>query len=921
QSKRNVNDSYIDRQIAKQDAFMNKLSGSDDYVVTETPLELNKNFNVENDAKNEIKKFDNVAQKRFKADAQKLNKEWMSRNSSSGMGKYGFRLTKKPKENTFPLMVGIHDFGMANMLKQLFAKPLAGDPFYQEHKEMIDALAPSLELKDNYKDLGRQNPFGDVEFTEQSVAECKAFYENLSKDMAKTLYDAVLYGMYKLDTMSVESFSKDAIPQKFMEMKFLRDRLGAIHEFTNMDSNTQGPIGDVIRRLKGVDSFEVDDEYKEKEDGKEVTKVRKRTVLVNRTVNEQLNYYIETCGNMHMAIDSDMRTALEKNGIDFKNSSGFLHSVDENGFLNQLGKKGGKLNTYFHTQRKGMDGEGAITYFEVHKKQNLTQANTRAVAEHNRYMSMLMDNAFYSSLEKPEGQTDEFGIAKSALKLHGSNKEIYEKNKEMLDEMFEDTKGISAAIDQVRQELAYFKKLKEEVNDPNQKDPAVLRIIHNEQMKKYLDIHIQQKQSGLLKLMSRADGYLNALSNVYRNTELTDLGTDIINQYNLKGNYQDNSKSATQIRKIAEYYSLSPVERNKAIIDKFQKIKGQEFTVEKQSVFTHWLYSADGEFVMNYLGATGFDVYDAKPEEVVKAIEPYTNVFGNEKPIEKETLMDKVAGMIVDINNEFQERFNNFFGKVDMMKFGTMKVDEIQGQIDAFINMHLKYDSLNRMLSTTYKDQTIGDAIKAQIKQNNGDDALEKYEKNRSIIWKQFTIVEDILFEYRLGEVIKKLNKGASIESLYNTERQDIYESDNDIVGVLSLYQSHAKQSKKLNRTALSTATKLYLTEIQVYYNAQCKRTQKSIDNLRDFYVGNAKTTLKGNQYNTNLNLFMERLKQYSRGQVPSDEQQEFGSESKGIEEAIKGIKFSKGSQDNNENNNEGNNENNNENNINQENV
>ena len=894
-AKKAVSEAFIQRQLQKQDRFVKKNAEMNDFFALDATAEMNEKYTVES-TKTEIKILDKTIKKRYKANAKQTYKEFLTQQKGlDDLDQYGFRIENKFNENSYMITVGLHEWTTAKREKEDISNIIGNDEFYKEHRELVDALAPDLVpvmAKDRFDS---KNPYGDVEFTRESMDECRAFYKKYKENPAAALKEAVLFAMYKLDTMSAESFGAAAITQNFMQSKQLRDKMGAVNEFLNMGEDVQGPIGDVIRDLRGIEAYEaeVEVETQEKdEQGKNKTKLDKKTLYRKSDQGNKLDYYIKVCANMHMALDSDMRTAMENAGVTFKEGSGFLHDVNKNGMLNNLGKNGDTLNTFYHAQRESLGGEAAQTFFSTHKMENLKQYGTIATKEHARYMSMIMDG-LYQNVQKEDMEKDNFGIADAVDKLKNST-EKYEKNKEMVDKMSEDAKAVGISISKLEAEMKYFQKLKEKLDSDEQSD-ELTRIRHNPQLRKYLDVHIRSKQNDILNMMARADGYLNAFSNIFHDTELTDKGIEIINEYNENFAYKDNSKSANHIRKITQYYSNSPKERGKTAFDKIVKARSEqkkELREDEKVQLQKWLESPDGQFVMNILGTKGIDVYDVKPAELLDEMSKYNQTLAGEgKVTTKEELIVGVADTIADVNTEFQKSFNELFGKIENIQFGTATREDIQAQMDKFLNMHLKYDSLSKLLSSKYENENIEDALIKQIKDEKGQEVVDKYIKNRQIINKQFTIVEDILFEYRLSEVIKKLQMGTPVETLYRVEGE--FAEDSDILGVINLYMEQRKNARRMKKMAFKPTAKTFITALNTYLAEQTSRTMKSIAEFHDMYSNDKKSFNKANVYKTNLDVFMRRMRKYENGGDLS-KQDEFNSESEQIEDAVQGIKLGK---------------------------
>ncbi|MCR5101922.1 MAG: hypothetical protein K6B41_11255 [Butyrivibrio sp.] len=867
---RKIDNFYIDQEVSKQNEFDLENASEKGYeLIDDSKAVLNK-FRLRTDSV-KIQQFDNAQKKRMSSSITLYKRQHEMVMRDDGLEEYDFEIGEKTNDKTFLIMVGIHNWGQAQLVKKDYGDHLMTNEFYRKHREMIDSLAPDLELDAESKKLDGRNIFGDVGFTEESVNALRKFYEGLQNNMGATLYDAVLASMYRLDTFDSASLGPDAVPQKFMETKALRDRMGAVGEFISLGVNAPGEIGSAIRRLKGYSEHNLEDPN----NPNQAVKYAKDT--------DVLNYYFEICDHMHMALDSDLRSALEDGKITFNEATGFIHQVDEKGHLTNLGEQGTRLSAFYHIGRsdKNLRGKMSSQVLEEHRKKNITKEGSNAEIEHNRYLSMYMDSIYFNSAQKPDLGNDGYGITKTVLKLQATNKEKYDQNKEMIDNMVEDVKGLSASIDAVNNQMEFYKKLQEDIAKDS-KDPAVLKFKNNPNLMAYVNIHLDNKRNNLLKLLARADGYLNAFTNIFLNNELSVEGMNIINQYNDENKYIDMSKSAVHIRKISQYYSLRNEERNNMILDKIKKKLGKDLTEDKEKELKLWIAGKQGELAINKLGLEGVDFYDVSADDLYDKLKPYSGILNGGEALSEDKILEDIPGKIIEITKEFQEVFNSFFGKINEFHFGVIKQNEVQNTMDQFIALHLKYDSLNKILARENGNLTLEDKIKQDIKENAGDKAVFEYDKNRKLINKQFTIVEDLLYEYRMGEVIKKIEMGAPIDSLYTQGEYNEVEN-NDIVGVIRLFDNRIKKNKRNNVVYARRDKKTLSDHVKKYYAIQCKRTNNSINNLVGGYKENEATTEKGNIYDNNLKLFTSRLRGYVSGSKET-EQEEFGSESKALE-------------------------------------
>jgi hypothetical protein len=832
---------FISKQTAAQNEFKKKyMSRRTGFDIIDGP-EIEESSFVPVQESVELRAFDKTFKNRIKKDAKQWVSKWNDICQINDLNKngYGFKIaSKNVNYKTYSMMVGLNNWANAQKLKEQCASVLKGNKFYQKNKKIIDAFAPSpkMDIKAvKESENSSNNPLVlDLEykkFTKSSVEAVRKYYEQFNnkdeKTQAELLKTAVEESLISMDYINDKALSPDAMPQRIMENKLLRDRLEAVHLYSATSGNT---------------------------------------------INEEFSEHIKLARQLFMALDADMRTCFVKNGMDFAENGSFLLEMNKQGV--QIKSTYKTLSTAYHNLAKNHKEKGHCAELII---KSLAGYDTR---KKNSESSDFLDIFNKELEEKIEAHgnsgDDELGIGQAVVNMQANNEEKYQANKAMLDPMIEDAKKVATSIDSLRHQIEYMEKITSGAGVPDDSSALSMRIQINENLKKSLNTSIEQKKRQVMELLGRANGFMNAMSNIYTDSELSPEGQDIIEKYRSNPDtYVDNSQTAQLLRKIGglsvptKFNNTS--ELKNTLISKLCAAKEasqkKELTEEEKAKISTWMNSTAGSLCLIDLDINGVDVSKLSDKELYEKIHEYAPLLGDlkknkfkkliKRTRKEEDVIKSIFDKVTEISVEFQKLFADNFGAMGTLKEETSTAKAFRDKIEKLIELRNKYDSVQKILYSEVDDidyitkKPIKKTLIETLNYKLGPAQMENFEKIHAICQQEFKTAENVVFEFKLGELVKKLDMGVSIKKIVTDK---VFGEHPDLYKAIDLFQ---------NSNSNATEDDLIIC-VKTLYAKHKEYTDKTIKNLWKQFEKNEVVAQQKPIYNENIDFFVKKLREYA---------------------------------------------------------
>ena len=392
--------------------------------------------------------------------------------------KHGLHLEGSPGSYTIDLMKSTHRLTQIESKKNAIRNAVLRDvdqnaeetKKFNENAELIYALAPTIKI------IETEDFTDNPQYDEASVQAYREFIKKAIKDPIGVIKNAVSDAVYSYGDISLNVLDSKGLPQKFDEIKQLRDRYKAIALLAK--SKELSP------ELKKV----VDDLKTEQAESK----------------NENLDF----ARHMYKCLDSDMRFALKKYGIGYDDDGSLVDSVEERG----------RSATY--------PTDGNLTFkvlSQIKKKQNDKKKYDTEIHWDRSVSQFLKENAD-DTKDKKSAKNDKYKL-NEALKNIGTAENIFpeERDKEtrgLFKQLKENAASLSKAIYDIDTEVAASERILREKPGELKSRPSMERRINN---------YIEARKQLQLDLMDRIAGYINVLNHLAtEDIILTPLGRAIL---------------------------------------------------------------------------------------------------------------------------------------------------------------------------------------------------------------------------------------------------------------------------------------------------------------------------------------------------------------------------------------------------------
>ena len=391
--------------------------------------------------------------------------------------KHGLHLEGSPGSYTIDFMKSTHRLTQIESKKNSIRNAVLRDvdqnaeetKKFNENAELIYALAPTIKI------IETEDFTDNPQYDEASVQAYREFIKKAIKDPISVIKNAVSDAVYSYGDISLNILDSKGLPQKFDEIKQLRDRYKAIALLSKRK--------DLSPELKKV----MDDLKTEQAESK----------------NENLDF----ARHMYKCLDSDMRFALKKYGIGYDDDGSLVDSVEERG----------RSATY--------PTDGNLTFkvlSQIKKKQNDKKKYDTEIHWDRSVGQFLKENTD-DTKDRKSAVNDKYKL-NNALKNVGTAENLFPENQEergLFTELKENAASLSKAIYDIDTEIAASERILREKPGELKSRPSMERRLNN---------YIEARKQLQLDLMDRIAGYINVLNHLAteKDIALTPLGRAIL---------------------------------------------------------------------------------------------------------------------------------------------------------------------------------------------------------------------------------------------------------------------------------------------------------------------------------------------------------------------------------------------------------
>ena len=322
------------------------------------------------------------------------------------------------------------------------------NPLFKKYMNHFIALAPKLEV------AGNDGMLGQYQVSQESKDSFKAFMKRAMEHPVETLTEATSDALYSFRQIPDKLLDKKAMPQKFDEVKEIRDRYKAITDL--FESGYKDDMGKAFAKLK----------------------TNKEEAPIDNILFAK---------GLYQRIDADMRYCLEHNKMKFRESG---HLVDRRDVKNAHIK---------------VDGNQSAALLRAVKE----SATKEKRADVERYWDkkcrkLLLDT---DDKEVKSGQdfTDTYNIASAIASIHADRRTRVQgkENRGLFDDLKEKGNQLALAIAEIDKEI---QKSADVVN----RKAEEFKI--RPQAKMQLEKFIQKRKRQQIELLDRAAGVINAMN-------------------------------------------------------------------------------------------------------------------------------------------------------------------------------------------------------------------------------------------------------------------------------------------------------------------------------------------------------------------------------------------------------------------------
>ena len=580
------------------------------------------------------------------------------------------------------------------------------DPLFDDYLDHFIALAPQLTLARNAADDGG----GDAEATQASLSAFTAFIKKAMKDPIGTMKEAASDALYSFRQIPDKLLDKKAMPQKFDEVKELRDRYKAITDL--FEGGYSDEMGKAFAELK-----------KNKEEAPEDN--------------------IIFAKGLYQRIDADMRYCLEKNKLKF-DESGLL--VDRREVKNAHIK---------------VDGNQSASLLRAVKK-NATKDKRADVERYwdNKSRQLLLGDS-KKEIKADKDFDDKYKIAAAFANVeHTQRTKVKGKeNKGLFDDLKDRGDQIALAIAEIDKELEKSQTVFTDKADEFKARP---------QAKLQLERFIEKRKRQQVELMDRAAGVLNAMKYLASGADLTANGRQVLDdvkEIRSKVTYVTRDKNGI-ITSVSDSEHIDHLEEDEIfgknasvaelaksplsfkdakskLLDKFKSAPGNRLV--------NLLNLDYAEFVYNMLLLDKVDLFSMDYDPLCNKIAEVNIAQGYTEKI-RETI--KQTGVLAD----------RLYEELSNKEFGVMSAYELSEHVKDYLELKTKIYSLNKLKKI--KPPGVDLTVDALLKLHRLEEDNIKDKNNELITNLKFKLISDNFEAFRCNSIITRIEAGDSPSQL-----------------------------------------------------------------------------------------------------------------------------------------------------------
>ena len=591
-------------------------------------------------------------------------------------------------------------------------------PLFTKYHRQIIALAPKLETVEGAA-------FGEVSITAESMEAFKTYISKAMDDPVETMRGAACDALFSMNQISEKLLDKKNIPQKFDEVKALRDRLKAVSELFENEENDQ--MTKIFNELKSDEDAALSD---------------------NVTIAKAL----------YQRIDMDMRVVLEKENIQFEDTGQLVDRLDvRNAHIKRDGRQAIAVLQAAKKKLSIQFGRNTEKYWDRECRDLLKQEKEPEKEEDKK-------KAKKSKKDRTEVSDDSFedtynlAGALESVKADKRGAVKGKENKALFDDLVDNGNQIALAVSKIEQEIAQSRTVFERKADEFKARPEA---------KVRLQKYIAKRKKQQVVLLDRAAGIMNALNYLAGAGDLDANGHHVLEE-----SKQIKSKAVSivhdndgQIVSVNEYEKIEKIKgemfgkrvdvtelsgapltfknaRNK-LLDKFKD--------KTDNRLRNLLERGSGELRYNYLVMQNENLFNMTYEKLCDKLDEATTV---EQYTER--LRSKISSN--------HKKADKIYSILTSQEISLMANAERAKLIAEYKELQESFYAVNKLKKM--KPATSNSTLDVLLKNNKTVAEVELAKKNDLITNMKFKMIGNMLEAFRCQTIVKEIENGGNVSEI-----------------------------------------------------------------------------------------------------------------------------------------------------------
>ncbi len=621
-------------------------------------------------------------------------------------------------------------------------------PLFMKYFRQIIAMAPKLETTEG-------QAFGDISITQGSMETYKTYIAKAMDNPIEVMKGAACDALFSLNQISEKLLDKKNIPQKFDEVKALRDRLKAVSDLFDPD-----------------ESDEMTEAFRQLADNKEIA------LSDNVTIAKAL----------YQRIDMDMRYVLEKENIQFEDTGQLVDRQDvRNAHIKKDGNQAVALLRAAKNKLAGQFGRDNERYWDRQCKDLLQEDKKQEDEKESKKSKKDRSETSDDSFE------DTYNLAGALEAVKAGKRGIVKgkENKALFDDLVDNGNQIALAVSRIDKELAQSETVFERRAEEFRSRPeAKIRL------EKYI-AKIKKQQ---VILLDRAAGIMNALNYLAGAGELNANGNNVLEETKFIKN------KAVEVVHDKDGQVLSVNE-----FDKIEYIRGEMFGSRqdvkelsgapltfknaKNKLLDKFKDKADNrlrgllergsaELRYNFLVMQQENLFNMNYEMLCDKLDEATTI---------ERYTEKLRSTIVSNN----KKADKLYSILSSQELAPMDQAERAKLIEDYKDLQKTIYAANKLKKM--KPGTSNMTLDVLLKNNKTVAEVQTFKNNELITSMKFKMVGDMLEVFRCKTIVKEIENGGNISEICSEAEKSMILKVDDVKELKQYFSNKAEAADFLH--------------------------------------------------------------------------------------------------------------------------